>query len=143
MVTNIKPARFSTDVSPGESKTLTRTIDEPATIEEIVVRFYQGPELAVRVYPRRIPDNGNGTPQDLVDYHGKEWIDGDGDKWRFPLSQPVEKNDVIEVEIENTANSDPDVDLTYDVAVHMPLDRHNGAVRAVESLFDRVSGVFG
>ena len=138
MATNKKPIRFATNVAAGETKTLTRTIDEPATVEQLVVRFYQGPELAVQVTPRRIPDNGEGRPQEMVEVIGKDWIDGDGDKWPFDLSEPVEKGDVLEVEIQNTAEPDPNVDLSYDISVDMSLDREGGLLRPVRGVLGRL-----
>lgn len=137
---NKKPIRFSKAVPPGESVTLTRTVDEPATIEHLAVRFYTGPELAVHVTPRRIPENGDGQPQDLVELEGKDHIDGDGDHWQFEMSESVEKEDVLEVEIINTASPDPELDLTYDVTVDVSLDREGGVLRPVRSLIDDVRG---
>jgi hypothetical protein len=137
---NKKAIRFATDVGPGESVTLDRVVEEPATIESLDIRFYQGPELAVQVQPRRIPDNGGGQPQPLVDLVGKDWIDGDGDHWEFDISESVEQDDVLEVEIDNTAQPDPDVNLTFDVAVNMTLDREGGALRPIRSVVDTIGG---
>lgn len=125
-----RPLRFGTTIGPGEIDHISHEVEEPATIEDMTIRFYQGPELAVRVRPRRIRTN---SPKDLVTYRGKQFIDGDGDKWEYDVSEPVEQGDEIEVEIENVADPDPEVDLTYDVTVEMHLDREGGASRFLPS----------
>lgn len=140
MSTNKKAVRFEANVSPGESLALTREIDEPATVEQCIVRFYRGPELAVQVRPLRIPDNGNGRPQPLVDIVGSESIIGDGDKWIFDVSEPVEKGDVLEMQVENTATDDPQLDLTYTVVIDLSLDREGGVLRPFRNAVDNLSG---
>lgn len=146
MVKNKQPLRFQTDVGPGESATLTREVEADATIEQMTVRFYRGPELAVEVVPKVIDDQGDGQPEPLVDIINDSdtegAIVGDGDKWLYPLAEPVADGDVIEVEIENTAESDPDVDLTYHPIIEMDLDREGGLARPFETVRDAVGGLF-
>ena len=138
---NKKAVRFATTVNAGESKTLTRTIEKPATIEDLSVRFYQGPELDVHVTPEIVRDNGDGEPRPLVDLNGKDHIDGDGDLWQFDVSEAADRGDVIEVEIANVANADPELNLEYDVTVDMTLDRQWGVLRPIEGAVDWVRGV--
>lgn len=121
-----RPLRFATAIGPGESERLEHEVEEPATIEDMTIRFYQGPELAVRARPRRIRHN---SPKPLIEYLGKSYVDGDGDKWEFDVSEPVKKGDVIEVEIDNVADPDPELNLTYDVTIDMHLDREGGESR--------------
>lgn len=135
---NKKAVRFEANVAAGESKKLTREIDEPATVEQCTVRFYRGPELAVEVRPLRIPDNGNGRPQPLVDIVGSESIIGDGDKWVFDISEPVEKGDELEMQVENTASADPNVDLSYTVIIDLSLDREGGLLRPFRGILGRL-----
>lgn len=137
-----KPIRFATEVSASDEVRLTKEIEEDATIESLSIRFYQGPELAVQVVPKKIPDNGDGRPQVLVDLEGKEYIDGDGDLWEFNLSEKVEEGDVLEVDIENTAPDDTSEELAYDITVDMALDRHGGVLRPIRAVTERLTGVF-
>ena len=143
MVKNKQPLRFQTDVGPGESATLTREVAADATIEQMTIRFYRGPALTLEVYPRVIDDQGDGQPEPLVDVsNGTDTegaIVGDGDRWEYPLSEPVADGDIIEVEIDNTAEKDPDVDLTYHPIIEMDLDREGGLSRPFETVADAVS----
>lgn len=141
MTTSKRPIRFRSTVDPGESNVLTTTVEEDATIEHLNIRFWRGPELALQVIPRRIPDNGNGRPQDLVDVIGEDYIDGDNDHWDYPLAEPVEEGDVLEVEVVNTAEPDPGADLTFDSVVEMDLDRKGGLSRPFEGVLSTIKGV--
>lgn len=140
MADNKKPISFRANVDAGATETLTYSVEEPATIERLVVRIYQGPELSLHVTPRTIGDNGNGRPDSLVEFVGQSYIAGDGDKWVFDLSETVSKDDVLEVEVENTADPDPNLNLTYDAAVHMELDRMGGLSRPIRSAVETVRG---
>jgi len=144
MAKNKQPIRFATDVAPGndEPTVLTREVKADATIEQMTVRFYRGPELALRVTPRVIDDQGDGQPEPLVDVIGDDAIVGDGDVWTYPLAEPVADGDIIEVEIENTAEPQPDVDLTYTPIIEMDLDREGGLLRPIETVRDAVGGLF-
>lgn len=142
MADNKKPISFRANVGAGNSETLTYSVEEPATIERLVVRIYQGPELSLHVTPRTIGDNGNGRPDSLVEFVGQSYIDGDGDKWEFDLSEQISTDDVIEVEIANTATPDPNLNLSYDAAVHMELDRMGGGFRPLRAAVETVGGWF-
>ena len=140
MADNKKPISFRANVDAGDTETLTYSVEEPATIERLVIRIYRGPENSLHITPRTIGDNGNGTPDSLVKFVGSSYIDGDGDKWVFDLSEKISKNDVIEVEIENTADPEAELNLNYDAAVHMELDRMGGLSRPIRSAVETVRG---
>lgn len=142
MVNNKQPIRFTTDVSPGESVTLTRTVKADATIEGMTVRFYRGPELALRITPRVIGDQGDGRPEPLVDIVGDDAIVGDGDRWDYSLAEPVKDGDEIEVELENTADPDPNKDLTYIPIIEMDLNREGGIATTFQTVTSAVGGLF-
>jgi len=125
---NRRSVRFAEEVDPGETVTLTKTIEEDATVEQATVRIYRGAELALRVKPfvRR-----NNRRFGLIDFpDGKQYVDGDGDFFEFPVSEQVEENDEIGVEVENVAT-----DYAYDFSTDLVVDRAGGTARA-GGLFD-------
>jgi len=133
---NRKTVRFADRVGPDSSKTLTKKVAEAATVDRVDVRIYTGPRLDLRVLPFVEPQVG-GNHSDrvpLVDLVGKDYIDGDGDRYSFYPTESVEREDRVGVEVVN-------VDQThgYDVAVDVTLDREGGASRSLSSF---VSGWF-
>lgn len=133
--------RFAESVDPETSVTLTKQVEKDATVEEVRVRIYRGAELALHVYPFVKRDNKRFS---LVEFRGKEYVDGDGDEFVFAVSEGVAVEDVIGVEVENTAPvPSDDKDLSYDFAVDMQIDREGGTDRPASSFIDRlVGGVF-
>jgi hypothetical protein len=124
--------RFSESVDPDSSITLTKEVEEDATVEQLDVRIYRGAELALRVTPFVKRDNRRF---ELVEFRGKDYIDGDGDFWEFSVSEAVETEDQIGVEVENV-----DDEYLFDFAVNMTVDREGGTARPLSSLFDTVRG---
>lgn len=126
--------RFSGSVAAGDSIEETAVVEADATIEEVRVRFYQGPRLGLRVDPFK---KLNGRDKvSLVTFIGRDYIVGDNDHWVFPISEPVEEDDVIGVDVENTE------DFAYDYVVDMILDEEGGTSRPIASLVDSVRGWF-
>lgn len=120
---NRRSVRFAESVDPGETITLTKDVERDATVEETTVRIYRGAELALRIKPFVERDNRRF---ELIDYpQGKQYVDGDGDFWEFPVSEAVATEDVIGVEVENVAT-----DYAYDFSTDMVLDRAGGTARA-------------
>lgn len=121
--------RFSTSVAAGESKTLTKRMEADATVEEVEVRFYRGPELAVSVEPFRLKGDLHGSQErrSLVELVGRDVIVGDADNFPFDVgAEPVERNEAIGVEFVNNAEPDPELSLEYDVHVDMTIDKEGG-----------------
>lgn len=133
--------RFSGQVSPDDTETLTKTVQEPATVEEVSVRFYAGPRLDLQVTP--FVDVGEASQSNripLIDFRGKEYVDGDDDYWIFPVSEEIEREDTLGVEVVNV-----DGENSYDFACDVVVDRAGGTRRAalsiVDSITSSVSGV--
>lgn len=131
-MSTLRSIRFAESVDPGETVTLTKDVEQDATVEEVTVRIYRGAELALHVQPFVKRDDRRFS---LVEFQGKEYVDGDGDFWEFRTLEAVEKEDVIGVEVENTA-----ADYTYDFACNMSVDREGGTSRALTALFERLRG---
>lgn len=123
--------RFSTSVAAGESKTLTKRMEADATVEEVEVRFYRGPELAVSVEPYRLKGDPHGSQErrSLVELVGRDVIVGDADVFQFEVGgEEVERTEKIGVEFVNNAETEPedDVNLDYDVHVDITVDKEGG-----------------
>lgn len=131
-MSTLRSIRFAESVDPGSTVTLTKSVEEAASVEEVAVRIYRGAELALQVQPfvKR-----NDRRFELVEYHGKDYVDGDGDFWEFTVSEGVEKDDVVGVEVENISP-----DYAYDFACHLKMDREGGTERPATSFIDRLLG---
>jgi hypothetical protein len=123
-------ARFSTTVPPGESRTLTKSIDRPATAERLMIRFYQGPELDLEVRPTRERQN-ESLP--LIDLIGRDVVVGDDDVFDFQISEPLEEGDEIAVEVTNNDDT-----YAFDVNVDVAIDYAGGTERALSSLMEAI-----
>jgi hypothetical protein len=116
--------RFSATANPGEKDELTHEVTADATVEQLDVRFYRGPQLDLEIRPRIETEDGRRV--DLVDLIGRNVIVGDDDHFRFYPSEQVREGDLLVVEFENT-----DSTWTYDVTVDMTLDRLGGVKRTL------------
>lgn len=131
--------RFSTAVSAGNAETLTKTMQEPGTVDRVDVRFYSGPDLTVEVEPYvQIGDPGDRERESLVDLVGRQAVVGDGDEFTFHTSEGFEREDVIGVDIRNNSDqADEDGDgYDYDVIVDVTVDHAGGSSRTGLSLFE-------
>jgi hypothetical protein len=121
-------ARFSTTVPPDTTRTLTKTIERDATAEQLMIRFYQGPELALEVKPTR-ERQAESLP--LIDLYGREVVVGDNDVFNFSVAEPLEEGDELAVEVTNT-----DSEYSYDVSVDIVIDYAGGTARALSSIME-------
>jgi hypothetical protein len=121
--------RFSEDVAPDSSVTLTYEVPEDATVEQLRVRIYRGAELDLEVEPfiDRSRDTRREQREPLVTYRGREFIVGDGDEFVFPLSLDVQEGEVLAVEVRNQ-----DGTYSYDFSVDLELEYAGGTSRIVE-----------
>jgi hypothetical protein len=117
--------RFAKAVSAGTTEELTYRVEKDATVEHLMVRIYRGAELDLHVKPFiKTGDDDSRRRIDLVQFNGKDFVDGDGDKWEFPVSEPVKEGDLIGVEAENK-----DGTYDYDFAMNVTIDRAGGTDR--------------
>ena len=129
--------RFSTVVEPGESPELTITLDYAATVEEVSVRFYRGPEHALEVRPFKETPNGDRLP--LIDMIGRDWLIGDDDYFVFDVSEDIEAGDKIGVQWRNRSDEEQYNDgdhngFAYEAPVDIVVDQEGGASRVVSTL---------
>ena len=129
--------RFAGSVNAGDTETETFEVSEDCTVEEVKVRFYQGPRLSLHVVPFVEDGTDRGRRVELVNFRGKEYVDGDNDLWVFDASEGVEDGEVVGVEVENTDGSNG-----YDYAVDMTLDYAGGTERAAVGIVERIAGWF-
>jgi hypothetical protein len=126
--------RFAERVDPDDSISLSYEVVEDATIEEMRVRIYPGPEHDLRIFP--YVDRGKGERsrrEELVEFRGKEYIDGNGDHFKFPISVDVEEEQTIGVDVENL-----EVEYAYDFVVDFDLDHAGGTSRFIPGFLRRL-----
>lgn len=104
------------------------TVDTAATIERMEVRIYQGPELDLEIEPVRRPNAANVSDQPLLEYSGKEYVDGDDDLYTWQVAEPVEEGDEIVIIATNRDGSN-----AYDYRVNFDVDYHGGSSRGILS----------
>lgn len=134
MSDRMESKRFSETVPPGEGVTLTTSLDYEATVEEVRVRFYRGPELDLEVLPFK---KSGRDRLSLVDLLGREVVVGDDDYFEFQVSEPVESGDTIGIEVTNTSD-----EYAYDATVDIVLDQAGGGRRAAQAFLSRLTGWF-
>lgn len=117
--------RFADTLSPGESTTLSETVDADATLENVQIRFYQGTELELEVFPYRKRESEQLA---LIDTNGKKTITGDNDTFEFDISEGVNAGDEIGVEVTNNGA------YAYDFAAHIDVDYKGGSNRIINLL---------
>jgi len=127
---NMRSVRFADQVAPGESVTLTKTVENAATVEDVTIRIYRGAELALQVEPF-VKRNNRRFP--LIDFHGKDHVDGDGDFFEFPVSESISVDDKIGVEATNVAD-----DYAFDFSTDFVVDRAGGTNRVVSFVRDLI-----
>lgn len=128
---NRRSVRFAEHVNAASTITLTKTVEQDATVEKLTVRIYRGAELALQLEPFVKRD---GREFALVEHQGKQYIDGDGDFFEFPVSESVETDDEVGVRVTNEA-----ADYGYSFALDVVLDREGGTARSLTSF---IGGLF-
>jgi len=118
---------FSDEVAAGSTETESHQLDRPATVESISVRIYPGPGTDLEIEP--FVKTNDGTRRPLLDYAGKQFVDGDDDVYSWSVSEPVEQDATLEVRAKNTDASNP-----YNYRVNMDVDYREGS-RSVLSGF--------
>lgn len=129
--------RFADTVDPGQTIEETWSVENAATVEGIDVRIYRGAELDLHVRPWV---SRAGSRFDLIQFLGKDYVDGDGDHWEFPVSEAVDVEDEIGVTV---TNEDDQYQLDY--AVDVTLDRAGGVSRfggLLDNLISSIRGAF-
>jgi len=114
---------LSDQVAAGSTQTLTYKVPEEATVERFAVRIYVGAELDLEIDPY-IKTDGNEPNRTLIDLVGKQYIDGDDDRYEFDLSRSIP--DSAEIVLEATNN---DGSNAYDYRANLEIDYASGASR--------------
>lgn len=117
---------FRYDVLPNTMITLGERIKGDCTVDEIRIRFYQGQQLSLEVYPF-IQHKGNMV-ESFFTYAGgsKQVISGENDYFVFPISIACEENDQVKVRIQNK-----DAVNTYTASIDVVVDYLGGTARAI------------
>jgi hypothetical protein len=110
-------------VSPDTSGYEGVEMERDGTVESVSVRIYQGAENTLRLRVLRVRD---GSQIQIVQLHGKDWIDGDDDVYRWDVSEPVEQGDEVVVQFDN---NDPDHPHNY--RVNVDVDHSGGTSRSI------------
>lgn len=125
---------FSESVAPGSSVTLTKQMENAATIERIDIRIYRGAEFALEVEPLKFPEQGEQSRREpLLRYRGREFVAGDGDRFSFPVAREVDPDQELGVEVRNTAS-----DFSYDFNVAIIVEYAGGSERTVGGLLEGI-----
>lgn len=122
--------RFSDRVDPGGDARLTYELDRDATVEQIDVRIYRGPRHDLQIKPFIEADENQYPPLEL---EGKDYIDGEDDALVFPVTESVEEEDVIGVEVSNL-----ETNHGYDFSVDYLLDYEAGTLRSIAERLRRM-----
>ncbi len=133
-----KPQRrtisFADSVSPGSTVRLSKEVESPGTVTNLLVRIYRGAELDLQVDPFHKPVAG--SDESLITFRGKQFVDGDGDKFEFSLSEPIREGSEIGV---NVRNLDPD--FAYDFSTIMTVEHFGGTQRTTSLLGGLFNGI--
>lgn len=134
--------RFSSSVAPGITETETMVLAEDATVEQVDVRFYRGPELYLEVLPfvQEGLDSERVEREPLVEVFGRTAVIGDSDHFVFQTDVPVRQEEILGVEVANTTDQlADDQQHSYDYIVDITVDYEGGTSRWLPSF---LSGVF-
>lgn len=115
-------------VPPNSKGKITERIKDNGTIEKLMIKFYIGQELHLRVWPY-IRHNGNKI-ESLVTIAGDDvrddmFLTGDDDTFIFDVVAPVYYDDELVVEFENIS------DYEYNLVVDITVDYYLGTDRIV------------
>lgn len=132
-IDNRRSLRFSDRTSPSTVDEAMRMIQQDATVEHVSVRIYEGAQLDLQIEPYV---KSGGSIFSLIDYEGKEYVDGDDDVWEFHVSESVREEDYVGVKVTNTSGN-----YAYDWSVDVCLDRAGGARRALHAIKSLIPGV--
>ncbi|WP_049915515.1 hypothetical protein [Haloferax mucosum] len=117
-------------MSPDATERETFEVSKDATIEKVTTRFYRGPQLDLSIRP--FVESEEGRERDIVDVIGRDGVVGDNDVFPFHVSEPVERGDVVGIEVTNADGTN-----TYDYNVDLELDRAGGVSRLLPSILQR------
>lgn len=119
-------------VPAGDSGKLSVPVDGPATLESLKLRIYSGAENTLQLRPQK---KSNGAYEDLLDYAendtgtAKTYVDGDDDVWEWALSVPMNPDDEVVIDYENTDGSN-----AHNFRAVVEIDYLGGAERATRAL---------
>lgn len=99
-------------------------VDTDATIERMSFRIYPGAELDLELVPYVYETGGGRRKRPILEFGGKEYVDGDDDRYPFEVSEPIEEGEEIVIEATNRDGSN-----AYDYRVNFDVDYHGGTER--------------
>lgn len=102
-------------------------VPRDGTLEKLAVRIYIGAENTLRLNVYH--EHEDGGQELLIQPQGKNFIDGDDDRWEWDLAVPVRQNDAIVVDYENTDGTN-----AHNFRVTLDVDYYNGVERFTHAL---------
>ena len=113
---------FAEEVPALDSVTLQQRAYNDGTIEAVRVRIYQGPALDLRIDPYIL--RHNNRRQNIIEYVGKQFVDGDDDHFTYAISIPIRRNELLVVQVVNLNDT-----FDYDFRVKIEVDHAGGVWR--------------
>lgn len=107
------------------------SVDAGATIERVAARIYDGPQLDLELRPMIKTNDNQYRP--LLEYGGKQYIDGDDDVYEWAVAQSIEAGEEIVVKATNQDGSN-----AYDYRMNFDLEYEGGVGRAISSILGGV-----
>lgn len=105
------------------------TLDSDATVERLSIRIYPGAELDLQLVPVVRTSGGGSRDRPLLEFAGKEYVDGDDDMYVWELSKPVEEGDEIVMKATNNDGSN-----AYDYRANFDVDYRAGSTGLLASI---------
>lgn len=120
-----EPLLFRQNVPKGTTINLRERIKADGTIEKVIVRFFAGQEMDLKVKPQLVKKGDMYV--DLIKYVGDEkTLSGEDDTFTFDTSLAVENDDEILITAENI-----NLDFDYTLMCIVQIDYYGGKKRVV------------
>lgn len=120
-------------VPAADSGKLTLPIDAPGTVEKLKLRIYAGAENDLHLRPQI---KANNAYSNLLDYAGKDYVDGDDDTWTWDLSEPIRKDEELVIRYDNKDGAN-----AHNFRATFSVDHLGGVERAVSAVRSILPGV--
>lgn len=120
---------FNQLVNAGETIQLSASALANGTIEQVVMRFYVGQELGLKVRAY-IKNKALNDMQPIIRFAGnKKGLSGDDDTFTFNVSTAIQQHDEIVVELENVSS-----EFNYNAVVYVTVDYRAGLQSVIGSV---------
>lgn len=111
---------FAQSVAAGASGRTEKRFTRPGRVRHVQARIYPGAELDLEL--NILVVTTEGTRRKVVETEGKDHIDGDNDSWEWWPDEPIQDDEDLVVEHNNTHASN-----SYDYRVNCTVNFVNGS----------------